>query len=128
MPWKRSPPGYVTRMVSRSYLPLQVKTEVRSPNGLLDATALRSEDGQRLVIQAVYPGNQPRATKIRLAGFQRAQPIVRIEQLDGPLDAVNTAANPGRITRRQIEWRPDLKDGGATYVFPPHSFSVMRWE
>jgi hypothetical protein len=42
---------------------------------------------------------------------------------------VNTAEEPERITPRRAEWRHDMNaagGGGATYVFPPHSFTVIR--
>ena len=45
------PPGYVTQMLSRNYLPQVVKCEVTGEQAKLDVVAKRSEDGKTLVLQ-----------------------------------------------------------------------------
>ena len=56
------PPGYVTQMLSRNYLPQRVKCEVTGTKDELDVTAKRSEDGTTLVLQVVNVGDQPITT------------------------------------------------------------------
>lgn len=125
------PPGYVTQMVARNYQPRVVEARVESadPDGKLSVTATRSEDGKQLVLQVVNAGAEPRPSRIDLVGFTPSKPLATVEELAGPLEAVNTADEPERITPRRAEWRHDIKSGGgggATYVFPPHSFTVIR--
>ena len=47
------PPGYVTQMQSRNYLPDLLKCEVSGGQGQLDVVSTRSEDGKTLVLQVV---------------------------------------------------------------------------
>lgn len=122
------PPGFVTRMISRNYQPLLVKSEVRNAGDTLDVSAKRSEDGKTLVLQVVNFSAQPVEAVIRLEGFAPSQPVARIEELAGPLDARNTADNPHRITTRAKEWRHGITNGMATCRLPPHSFTVARFE
>ena len=56
------PPGYVTQMFSRDYMPRVVTAEVRGGQSRLDVTSTRSDDGKTLVLRVVNPGDriQPR--------------------------------------------------------------------
>ena len=122
------PPGYVTRMVSHSYQPRLIKSEVQSAGGNLDTTATRSEDGKTLVLQVVNVGSQPLPATIQLEGFAPTKPLAAVEELAGPLDAVNTAEFPERIKPNGTEWRHAFENGRASYAFPEHSLTIMRFE
>jgi hypothetical protein len=65
---------------------------------------------------------------IRLRGFAPTKATASVEELSGPLDAVNTSAEPRRIAPRRVEWRHALAGGAARYTFAPHGFTVMRLE
>jgi hypothetical protein len=122
------PPGYVTRMISRNYQPLLAPTEVTAANTQLDVSATRSEDGKTLVLQVVNVGNQPQPAAIRLEGFTPSQATAAVEELTGPLDAVNTADNPKHITPKSEKWRHGFSENQVKRVFPPLSFTVIRFE
>jgi hypothetical protein len=122
------PPGYVTRMVARNYQPRVVDTHVGGAGGSLTVAATRSEDSKQVVLHVVNVTARPVPSRIHLDGFTPSRPVARVEELAGPLGARNTADNPRRITPREAEWRHDLKDEGAAYVFPPHSFTVLRFD
>jgi hypothetical protein len=121
------PPGYVTQMLSRAYLPQVVQCAVTDPTGVLDATAKRSDDGKALVLQVVNVGDQPVATTIQVAGFSAGDAVAQVTELSGALDAVNTVENPHAIVPRQSEWKSDLAEGKTSRVFPAHSFTIIRW-
>jgi len=122
------PPGHVTRMISRHYQPLLVPSDVQSPGNALDVTAKRSEDGRVLVLQVVNSGDRPMPAVIRLGGFAPSKATASVEELSGPLGAVNTSESPGRIAPRRVEWRHTLAGGAARYTFAPHGFTVIRLE
>jgi hypothetical protein len=122
------PPGYVTQMISRNYLPQLVKCQVTGAEGNLDANAKRSEDGKALVLQVVNSSEKSLAAQIRLAGFVPGKTVAQVSELSGSLEAVNEADKPRAITPQQIAWKHGIKDGRLSYVFPPHSFTVMRFD
>jgi hypothetical protein len=122
------PPGYVTQMVSRHYLPKVVKCEVSEPSSKLDALATRSDDGKTLVLQLVNPTERAAPVRIRLAGFVPRGETAEVMELAGPLNARNTAAQPDAIVPRFRRWEHKLRDGNTTYTFPPNSFTVLRLE
>ncbi|OWK36562.1 family 16 glycoside hydrolase [Fimbriiglobus ruber] len=122
------PPGYVTRMVARNYLPRVIDARVEGADEKLSVTVTRSEDGKRVVLQVVNLDAKPKPARIQFDGFTPSQPAAKVEELAGPLDARNTAASPDRIRPRQVEWPHRLAEGVASYTFPPHSFTVIRFE
>jgi alpha-L-arabinofuranosidase len=124
------PPGYVTQMIARHHQPRVVEASATGPagDGALDVTATRSADGATLVLQVANLGEEPRTTRIDLEGFTPSRPVARREELAGPLDATNTAEDPARVTPRQAEWRHTSEGTGARYTFPPHSFTVLRFD
>jgi len=122
------PPGYVTRMYSRNYLPLSVACEVTGGNGALDASAQRSADGRALVLQTVNPTDRPVTAQVHLAGFAPRKPVAQATELSGPWEARNTAAQPNAIAPRERSWPRALKEGPADYTFPPYSVTVLRFE
>jgi len=113
------PPGYVTQMMSRNRLANVVAADCSDPN--LDVTATASTDGRTLVLQVVNQGDAPsRALELATS--------IHVWELSGSLDAVNTAAAPNQIIPRETtepifgrETVPPVQ------VFPPHSFTVMRF-
>ena len=122
------PPGYVTRMISRNIQARVVDASANGPDGDLDVTATRSADGATLVLQVANLGAGPRSSRIDLEGFTPSKPSATVEELAGPLDATNTSEDPTRITPRQAEWRHAMPAGPARYTFPPHSFTILRFE
>ena len=66
--------------------------------------------------------------RIHLDGFAPLQPTVAVEELAGPADAVNTAAQPNRWAPRRFEWRHEMAGASVRYTFPPRSFSVLTFQ
>ena len=122
------PPGYVTLMISRNYQPLLVKSEVKSPGDVLDASVKRSEDNKTVVLQVVNVSEQPTTATINLAGFIPSLSVAEVETLAGPLDARNTADQPEIIKPSSIEWRHGLINGITTYTFSANSFTVIKFK
>ncbi len=122
------PPGYVTRMVSRNYEPWLVSAEVQGAADQLSVNAKRSEDNKTLVLQAVNIGGEPVSADIHLDGFVPSHPTALVQQLAGSLDEVNTAQDPEHIKPAIGQWRHQCAEGLARYTFPPHSFTVIRFE
>jgi hypothetical protein len=121
------PPGYVMRMISQSYQPIVLPTELTSADGL-DVTALRSKDGKSVVLRVVNLNPTARPAKLQLEGFTPAKPEASVEALAAPLDAQNTAGEPTTVIPKQQQWRHSLASGAANYEFPPHSFTVISIE
>jgi hypothetical protein len=122
------PPGYVTQMLSRNYLPQLVECRLTGAAGQLDATARRSDDGRTLVLQVVNASQQALAAQIQLAGFAPGKPVAQVLELSGPLEAVNPADKPHAVTPRQSSWKHGARGGSTDYAFPPRSFTVLRFE
>jgi alpha-L-arabinofuranosidase len=122
------PSAYVTRMLSKNNLPRCAAVECQSTNDALDVTARLSDDGSVLGLQVVNSENQPISTRLKITGLDVRGRVVRISQIAGHLDDDNSEADPHRIMPRDREWRPHFDDEGTKYVFPAHSFSVLRFE
>jgi hypothetical protein len=122
------PPGYVTRLIARSYQPVSVPAEVRGGPGKLKVAAARSEDGKTLVLRVVNAGGSPVTAAFGMEGFTPTRPAAAVEELAGPPDAVNTAREPRRVAPRSSPWRHGLPGAPARYTFPPHSFTVLTFE
>jgi hypothetical protein len=120
------PPGYVTQMLSQSYQSQVVDASVTGSD--LDVTATGGPDYGSLILQVANLGEKPRSSRIDLAGFAPFRPVARLEELVGPLDATNPAEDPARIEPRQAQWRRTAEDGAVRYTFPPHSFTILRFE
>jgi alpha-L-arabinofuranosidase len=114
-------------MISRHYLPLLVKSVIQHPDGALDVSAKRSEDGKALTLQVVNAGDQPTTAAIRLIGFVPSGPRAKVEELSGSLDARNTAAVPEQIKPLSKDWRHGFAAGAARYTFPARSFTVLTF-
>ena len=118
------PPGYVTQMISREYQPLVVKSD--SPNRDIDVTAMKSKDGKTLVLQILNVRDQAVTLPLKIFGFIPAKLKAQVLTLAGPLDAANTAENPGYISPVATEWPHGLEDGETTLTLPAYSFTVIR--
>jgi len=118
-------PGYVTRMISRNYQPLLVKSAVSPVAAGLDVTAKRDESGKTLVVQVVNAGEKPQSAKLNLTGFVPRKGRTRIETLSGPLESRNTAENPHQI-KPQVTERESNHGNTLIVDLPPHSFTVIR--
>jgi hypothetical protein len=122
------PPGHVTRMISRHFQPVAVACEVSDASGHLDASAKRDAESKVVVMQVVNTGDRSMPATIRLDGYVPSRSAAGVEELAAPLNVVNTAAVPDRIKPARFDWRPAFKDGKARYTFPPHSFTVIRFQ
>jgi hypothetical protein len=128
------PPGYVTQMVSRSFLPRLVKCEVVDPGAdkgnerALDCNAKLSDDGKTLVMQAVNPTGKAIETAIHMTGFVPRQPAAQVTQLAAALDAANTATDSKAVTPTSRDWPHAMQDGKARYTFAPYSVTIIRWQ
>jgi hypothetical protein len=122
------PPGYLFQMARRHFQPLLVQAELSSPAGKLSVNAKRSDDGKILALQVVNVDDIPRPTRISVEGFNSTNPSATVEELAGPLEAVNTADQPERISPRRFEWKHELAGGKTTYTFPPRSITIIRLE
>ena len=117
------PPAYVTQMVARDVLPRVLETETTRPGDALDVAALEGEDG--LSIRIVNVGDARIPARIAIEGGPALSPEVRVTQLRGDLDEVNTAGDPERI----VPWERTLgvEEGRIALVFPPRSFTILRF-
>ena len=122
------PPGYITQMYNRNYLPQLVQCQVTGERDALDVSATRSEDGHTLVLKVVNPTGKSVPAKIRLSGFVPGKPVAQVTELSGPLEAVNTADKPRAVVPQQRQWTHTFKDGTTRYTFLPYSITVLRFQ
>jgi hypothetical protein len=122
------PPGFVTQMLSRSFQPVHLAAKVDNSGDKLKATAQMSDNHKTLVVSVVHTGAEPLPARLALNDFVPEKPVAHVEELAGPPEAVNTAADPERIKPRSFDWRHAFANSGATYTFPPYSFTVIRFE
>jgi hypothetical protein len=122
------PPGYVTQLVARNYLPRVIESNVEGGDGKLSVTATKSEDGKQLVLQIVNLSSQEIATQLRIDGFSVSAETAMVTELGGALYVRNTAGEPQRIKPAEVKWRQPPKDGIGKYTFPPQSFTVIRFQ
>jgi hypothetical protein len=121
------PPGYVTQMLSRSYQPILVNSQVQSSSNVLDVTAKRSTDGKTLVLQVVNLSDQSVLSAISLSGFRPSSSISKAEELAGPLNGVNTAQRPNQLIPTESVWRAQFVNDATNYTFKPYSFTVLTF-
>jgi alpha-L-arabinofuranosidase len=117
-------------MLSANYLPQVVECEVSGAGAgaSLDATAKRSEDGKKIVLQVVNPGDREASARIDVTGFTPSIEKAEVTELAAGPEAVNTAEAPDTVVPRHIQWTHGGKVGSSRYAFPPHSFTIMRFE
>ena len=87
-----------------------------------------SEDGLTLVVSIVNPTDTAVESSIQIAGFVPSLPIARLTELTAERDATNTAKNSHAVQPRDRDWTHAMIDGGTTYVVPPYSITMMRFE
>jgi hypothetical protein len=121
------PPGYVTQMYARAYLPNRLQCQATEANQF-EVSAKGSDDGRAVVLQVVNPTDKAVPTLIHLAHFVPQKPGAQVTELSGPLDARNDFAHPRAVHPQSRLWEHHLKNGDARYAFPAHSITVMRWE
>jgi alpha-L-arabinofuranosidase len=120
------PPGYVTRMYSDHYQPLEIQSSVTDPASHLDVATERSEDGSRMVLKAVNPDSQSALTEIIVRGHGRYKSAI-VNELAGNLDQRNSADSPNRICPLEKTWMPNFKHGKTAYTFAPESVTVIEF-
>ena len=91
-------------------------------------TARISDDGKVLVLQVVNSENRPLSTRLNITGYDLLGRVVKVSQISGHLDEHNQETDPDRIVPADRVWYPVFDAAGATYVFPPQSFSILRFE
>ncbi len=121
------PSYYVTQMIARANFPQLVAVDCQSPAGALDATARLSADRKQLALQVVNSGEQSLQARLEFAGF-KPRGAAKVNELAGPLDARNTAADPERIVPRERTWNLPAAGEALEYEFPAHSFTVLMFE
>jgi alpha-L-arabinofuranosidase len=119
------PPGYVTQMISRNYLPLVLKCESSAPD--LDVCATKSEDGKTLVLEIVNATGKPVTLPLKILGFVLGKPVAKMTRLEGELNARNTPGNPHAIKPTTTEWKHGLQRGETSVTCPRYSFTVIRF-
>jgi alpha-N-arabinofuranosidase len=115
-------------MYSRHHQPRLARCTVTGAGDALDVSATLSRDGRTLVLQAVNPTDRAVPAEVRLSGYAPGKTEARVTELSGELEATNSAARPGAVVPRDRQWSHGLKDGRASYSFPPRSVTVITWE
>jgi alpha-L-arabinofuranosidase len=120
------PPFYAQQMASQNHLPLRVQCHITG--AALDVTATRSEDSKTLVLQIVNVGDDSVTVQLDLQNFESRKAIVHIEQLAGPLAAVNLPNIPAQIQPQRSIRHCAAKIGWGTFDLQPHSFTILHFE
>jgi alpha-L-arabinofuranosidase len=115
-------------MLSQNYLSQLVKCDVIGAGGGLEAVATRNDDGSTLVLQVVNPTDKEVTAQIQLKGFIPGKSTAQVTELSGEYESVNPAAKTNSIVPTKSEWRDAVKEGQTSRVFPPYSFTVIRFE
>ncbi len=118
------PPYCAQQMAAENHQPDRVASTVDSPNGDLDVTVLRDEDGTSLVLKVVNIGDRPHRAGVRIDHFGPIVPKADVWTLAGKLDDVNSPEEPERVkTVRSV------LDGAAEKFdrdFPAYSFTILK--
>jgi hypothetical protein len=122
------PPGYVTKMYSKNYLPVEVRSSVSGSNNDLDVSAQLSQDGKKLVLKVVNVGEKVASASIQIHGYSRAHPTADLEELSGSLYEANTATMTRQIQPVQKPWQPIFNNDETKYDFQPHSITVLKFK
>jgi alpha-L-arabinofuranosidase len=115
------PPFYAQQMAAENHEPLLVEAHVEGP---LDVTATRSADGHTLIVHVVNASEQTIPAHILISGIREKPSQAEVYTLSGPLNAINTAEQPARISthKKQISVGKDR----VQYHFDPHSYTILR--
>jgi alpha-L-arabinofuranosidase len=120
------PPGYVTKMYSENYQPLEVRSSVSDLNNDLDVSAQLSQDGKTLVLKVVNAGGKVVPTSILIRGYSPTHRAAEVEELSGSLSAMNTATITNQIQVIQKRLLLHSKNGETECDFQPHSVTVIK--
>jgi alpha-L-arabinofuranosidase len=118
------PPFYAQQMAAANHLPLRVAAEVSSPDGALDVTVTRSEDGSTLALKVVNIGARPHRATVSLEQFGPVAARAEVWTLTGDLTDINTPQEPDRIRSHRSVFQ-----GAAPqfdYEFPARSYTILR--
>jgi len=121
------PPGYVTQIISRNYEPFLIQSQVESPANCLQVSATRSENGHTVVLSVVNLGERVASASIVIHGYSMMHSVASVEELAGPLNAMNPAETPRQNQSIRKQWQPQIAHGAAKYDFQPHSFTVLKF-
>jgi alpha-L-arabinofuranosidase len=122
------PPYYAQQMAAANHQPEVVASTASSPDDALDALALRSEDGNELVVRVVNLSDRPHATRLSLNGFQPSRSTAEVVELRGRPEDVNPPEEPTRIVPTRRIWQYGLQSGTPIYSFPPYSFTILQFQ
>ncbi|MCE5326651.1 MAG: family 16 glycoside hydrolase [Planctomycetaceae bacterium] len=122
------PSGYVDIMLTRNNCPdlLELSSTVEPME--LSLTARKSIDGRTVSIVAVNESDQPRPATIELDDFSPRKKTATVLELAGNPEHDNTPVYPTRVAPSQRTWRYAVRKGVVSYLFPPHSFTILRFE
>lgn len=118
------PPYFVDQAIARNWAPNVVQTTV---DGVLDAQARTTEDGNALVLNVVNDKNDPIEASLNIAGFALGSAAIVVE-LTGSEDAVNTPSEPEKVRPKTRNWNPVFQSGVTRYTFPARSVTLIRFE
>jgi alpha-L-arabinofuranosidase len=115
------PPYYVTQMISKNLRLRCLDVDVESPGDVLDATALTGEDG--ISLQVANTGNARLKVRVEIIGAAWPSTEVRVTQLTGEIDEVNTPSDPERV----VPWERTARAGDERFefTFAPRSFTIF---
>jgi hypothetical protein len=122
------PPGYVTKMYSENYQPVEVRSSVSDSNNNLDVSSQLSQDGKTLVLKVVNLGEKVASASIRIHGYSPVHPVAEVEQLSGSLFEANMATMTQQIHPLKKPWQPIFTNDETKYDFPPHSITVLKFK
>jgi hypothetical protein len=122
------PPGYVTKMYSENFEPVEVRSRVSDLNNDLDVSAQLSQDGKTLVLEVVNTGEKVAPASILIRGYSPAHYPAEVEELSGSLSAMNTEAMTNQIQAIQKHWLRHSKNSETEYDFQPHSVTVIKFK
>ena len=120
------PPGYVTQMYSKNYLPQEIWNSVSDPKNDLDVSAERSPDGSTLVLKVVNRDSDPTPATLIVQGHFQYRPVT-VEELEGKLDQSNSSGAPKRICPSHRKLIPGFKYNYLYYTFAPDSLTVIHF-
>ncbi|HLK59701.1 MAG TPA: family 16 glycoside hydrolase [Chthonomonadaceae bacterium] len=120
------PPYFSQQMAAATQLPLCVESNVESPHGDLDVTAMRSEDGNTLVLSVVNLGDVRLRTVIELKGLAPGKLSVEIWMMWGGLQVVNPPDGPEQMGHLHATFSEIIQP--FPMAFAPHSYTVLRFQ
>jgi hypothetical protein len=79
------------------------------------------------VLKIVNPEAKPVSASIMLEKYSPKEPFATVEDLNGPLDVVNSAKSPSWIRPVRKQWVTHFENGKSRYDFPPHSLTLIKF-